>query len=196
MTSSSSPPLERGLDTMILVYSLLQGHPAALPCEQFLRSQSGWFTSPLVLVEAKNILTKVYSVTGGTATAKLLQFAAGPAVLLDLDPATVTAALQLADTHALDLTDAVLLHLAHRHGAGYLATEDQRLAQACLGLGITPVSPLDAALRQQVAAWEASNLASKGLARVLRRIHQWLSQTHPQAALDFWSHTGGGSHPP
>ena len=64
MTSSSSPSLalERALDTMILVYSLLQGHPAVLPCEQFLRSHSGWFTSPLVLIEAKDILTKVYSV--------------------------------------------------------------------------------------------------------------------------------------
>jgi predicted nucleic acid-binding protein len=60
MTFSSSPALvlERGLDTMILVYYLLQGHPAALPCEQFLRAHSGWFTSPLVPTEAKNILTK------------------------------------------------------------------------------------------------------------------------------------------
>jgi hypothetical protein len=47
------------------------GHPAALPCDQFLRSQSGWFSSPLVLLEAKNILTKVYSVDAAAATAKL-----------------------------------------------------------------------------------------------------------------------------
>jgi predicted nucleic acid-binding protein len=194
MTSSSSP-LERGLDTMILVYSLLQGHPAALPCEQFLCSQTGWFTSPLVLLEAKNILTKVYSVDAGTVTAKLLQFAGGPVVLLDLDQVTVTSAFQLADTHGLDLTDAVLLHLTRQHGAGHLATEDQGLTQACRRFGIAPVSPLDHALRQQVAAWEAANLASKGLPRILRRVYQWLSQTHPQAAQDFWSQTGG-SHLP
>jgi hypothetical protein len=48
MSSSSSPPLERGLDTMLLVWSLLQGHPAALACQQFLCAHSGWFTSPLV----------------------------------------------------------------------------------------------------------------------------------------------------
>jgi glyoxylase-like metal-dependent hydrolase (beta-lactamase superfamily II) len=48
MISFSSPPLERGLDTMVLVFSLLQGHPAALPCEQMLRSHSGWFTSLFV----------------------------------------------------------------------------------------------------------------------------------------------------
>jgi predicted nucleic acid-binding protein len=196
MTSSSSPSLERGLDTMILVYYLLQGHPAAMPCEQFLRSHSGWFTSPLVLVEAKNILTKVYSVNASAVTAKLLQFAAGPVVLLDLDQLAVASAFPLADAHGLDLTDTVLLHLTHRYGARSVVTEDQRLAQACLKLGITPESPLDATLRQQVAVWETANLAPKGRPRMLRRVHQWLSQTHPQAAQDFWSSTGGGSHLP
>jgi predicted nucleic acid-binding protein len=49
MISSSSPRLECGLDTMVLVYSLLQGHPALAACEQLLRARTGWFTSPLVL---------------------------------------------------------------------------------------------------------------------------------------------------
>jgi predicted nucleic acid-binding protein len=185
MTSSSSPSLERGLDTMLLVYCVLQGHPAANVCEQFLRAHAGWFTSPLVLFEAKGILTKVYGIDSGAATRTLVQFSAAPVVLLDLDVTGAVSALQLADTHALDLTDAVLLHLALQHGVHYLATEDQRLAQVCTQLGITPQSPLDAALRRQVAAWEAVNLAPKGLGRVLRRIHQWLGQSHPQAAQDF-----------
>jgi predicted nucleic acid-binding protein len=196
MTSSSSVPLERGLDTVVLVYSLLQGHPAALPAEQFLRARSGWFTSPLVLFEAKNVLTKVYNADPNDVTQKLTQFATGPVVLLDLDPVLATSALHLANAHGLDLTDAVLLQLTHQHGASYLATEDQRLAQACSQFGITPESPLDVALRQQVAAWEAANLAPKGLARVLRRVHQWLGQAHPQAAQDFWAQTGNGSHLP
>jgi len=196
MTSSSSPLLERGLDTMVLVYSFLQGHPAALPCEHFLRSHSGWFTSPFVLAEAKHILTRVYDVDAGTATAKLLQFAAGPLVLLDLDRAALSAAFSFADTLGLDLTDAVLLYLSRQHGAGHLVTDDQRLTQACPPFGITPTSPLDAALRQQVAAWEIAHLPPKGLPRILRRVYQWLSQTHPPVAQEFWSYTGAGSHLP
>ena len=196
MTSSSSPPLERGLDAMILVYSVLQGHPAALPCEQFLRAHSGWFSSPLVLVEAKNVLTKVYGVDDAVATAQVAQFAGGPVVILDLDLATVAAAFQLADTQGLDLTDAVLLNIAQQCGAKWLATEDQRLARACRQLNINAASPMDAALRQQVAAWETANLAPKGRQRMLRRVHQWLNQAHPQAAQDFWSQTGGGNHLP
>jgi predicted nucleic acid-binding protein len=196
MISSSSLPLERGLDTVLLVYSLLQGHPAALPCEQLLRAHSGWFTSPLVLLEARNILTRVYAVNAAAATKKLTQVAAGPLVLLDLDAAATVSAFHLAQTHGLDLTDAVLLHLAHQQKAGYLATDDQRLAQACRLFGITPQSPIDVPLARQIAAWETANLSPKGLPRILRRVHEWLSQGHPQAAQDFWSLTGGGSHLP
>jgi hypothetical protein len=103
MTSSSSPTLERGLDTMILVYSLLQRHPAFLACQQFLRGDSGWFTPPLILAEARNILTKVYSVDPARAAQELSRFASGPVAVLGLDQATMIMAFQLANTHGLDI---------------------------------------------------------------------------------------------
>jgi hypothetical protein len=156
----------------------------------------GLKTSPLVLFEARHILTRVYSVNANDAANKLTQFAAGPVVLLDLNAAAAIAALKLAEAHGLDLTDAVLLHLTQQHGAAYFATEDQQLARACGHFGITPQSPLDPTLPQQVAAWEAGNLPPKGLARVLRQVYHWLTQTPPQAAHDFRAQTGGGTHLP
>jgi hypothetical protein len=101
-----------------------------------------------------------------------------------------------ADVLGLDLTDAVLLHTAQVRGALWLATDDMKLAQICRQVGVTPETPIDAALRQQMVAWEAANLPAKGLPRVLRQIHRWLHHIVPQAAEDFWSHTGGGSHLP
>jgi hypothetical protein len=77
-----------------------------------------------------------------------------------------------------------------------LATDDTKLANACEAVGITSESPISAALRQEMAAWEAANLPAKGLPRVLRQIHEWLGRMHPQAADDFWSQTGSGSHLP
>lgn len=94
MTSSSSPPLLCGLDTMILVYSLLQGHPAATACEQLLRAHAGWFTSPWVLFEAKAVLTKVYGEDPALVTQKLAQVAHGPVVLVDLARTDVITVLQ------------------------------------------------------------------------------------------------------
>jgi predicted nucleic acid-binding protein len=193
---SVSDPLERGLDTMVLVYSLLQGHPASTACEHLLRSNTGWFTSPLVIFEAKAILTKVYGEDSAVTTQKLAQLVSGPLVLLELDPTEVTTVLRLTDTYSLDLTDAVLVHLARRNRAAFLATDDQSLSSVCSKLNIIPISPLDSTLRQAVGAWEAAHVPPKGLPRVLRRVHRWLSNSHPQASQAFWSQTGAGSHLP
>jgi predicted nucleic acid-binding protein len=196
MTSSSNPQVERGLDAMLIVYSLLNGHPASTVCEQFIRSHTGWFTTTFTLFEAKAILTKVYGVDAALISQKLAQFAAGPIDVIAVDLATALAAMNTADALNIDLTDAGLLQTAQAQGASWLATDDSKLARACQQVGITPETPIDAALRQQMAVWEAANLPTKGPQRVLRQIHQWLSQTHPQAAQDFWSQTGGGSHLP
>lgn len=196
MTSSFSATFDYGLDTMLVVYCVLNGHPARTACHQFLHSQSGWFSSPLVLFEAKAVLTKVYAIDPAAATTKLAKFSTVPVTLVDLDASTVDAAFRLADLHGLDTTDAVLLQLAINKGARNIATDDQHLAQVCGQFGINAASPLDAALRKAVATWEAAHVQPKGLARVLCRVYHWLGQTHPQAAQDFWAQTSGGNHLP
>lgn len=196
MTFSSSRSQGRVLDTMILVYSSLQGHPAGAACKQFLRMHTGWLTSPLVLLEAKAVLTKVYGVDPAVATQRLMQIVSGPVTLIDFTPADVIATLQLADRLGLDHTDSALLLLAQDHGAQFLATDDQRLTAICPQVGVTPLSPLDAPLRQAVSAWEAANLPPKGLQRILGRVHQWLCQIDPHTAQSFWSQTGAGSRLP
>ena len=196
MTSSSNPPSERGLDAMLIVYSLLDAHPASTACEQFIRTHSRWFTTTFTLFEAKAILTKVYAVDAVLASRKLAQFTAGPIVVTAVDHPVALAAMHTADVLGLDLTDAVLLHTVQARGALWLATDDTKLGQACRQVGVTPETTIDTALRQQMVVWEAANLPAKGLQRVLRQIHQWLHRTAPQIAQDFWSHTGGGSHLP
>ena len=113
-----------------------------------------------------------------------------------IDAATVAAAFALADQFALDLNDATFLQAARQQAVKLVATDDHRLAQVCPQFSILAESPLDPALRQQVAAWEIAHLPPKGLPRILRRVHDWLSPAPPQAAQDFWSHTGGASHLP
>jgi predicted nucleic acid-binding protein len=196
MTSSSDPAFERALDAMVIVYSLLDGHPASPACEQFIRSRTGWFTTVVTLMEVKAVLTKVYGVDSSLASEKLAQFARGPLVVAALDASTTLAAMNTSDTLGIDLTDAVLLEATRSLGAPRLTTDDGRLARACRQAGIEPENPIDGALRPRIAEWEQANLPAKGLPRVLRRVHEWLGQTAPQAAQDFWSLTGGGSHLP
>lgn len=184
-TSYSSPAVERGLDSMLLVYSLLEGHPGSSACAQFIAGRSGWFTSVLTILEAKAILTKVYGVAVSQGSQKLAQVAAAPIMVVHLDAASALAAFQLSDSLGIDLTDAVLLHTAQTYGATAIATDDLKLSQVCGQVSLAVESPIDAPLRQQIAAWELAHLPPKGLQRVLRRVHGWLSLSHAQAAQDF-----------
>src|SRR5437867_258307 len=121
MPSSSSRTVERGLDAMLIVYALLEGHPAATACEEFIRNRTGWFTTGLSLLEAKAVLTKVYGVNPPLVSQKLAELAAGPLLITVVSPTATFAAMSAADRFAIDLTDAVLLQAAQEIGARWLA---------------------------------------------------------------------------
>jgi predicted nucleic acid-binding protein len=195
MTSSSSGA-GCGLDAMLIVYSLLDGHPAASACEDLIRSRDDWFTPSIALFEAKAVLTKIYAVDAASATRKLAVFADGPVVVVPVDGALARNAMHQADLLNIDLTDALLLEIAVAHGATSVATEDRKFARACNEVGIAAISALDADLRRQVTEWENARIPAKGLARILFHVHGWLVRNHTEAAEDFWSHTRGGSHLP
>ncbi len=78
MTLSSDQFASRGLDAMLIVYSLLDDHPASAACESFIREHTNWFTTTLTLLEAKAVLTKVYAVDANLTSQQLSQFSAGP----------------------------------------------------------------------------------------------------------------------
>ena len=196
MTLSSEQFAGRGLDAMLIVYSLLDDHPASDACESFIRDHVNWFTTTLTLLEAQAILTKVYDVDVNLSSQQLSHFSAGPIEIIEVDLSITLASMQIADALKIDITDAILLQATHTRGANVLATDDRKLIQACHQVDIVIENPIDVSLRQQMASWELENLSQKGLPRILRRIHQWLRQNHQQAAEDFWSQTGGGSHLP
>ena len=147
-------------------------------------------------LKSKQSSQKIYAVEASLASQQLSQFSAGPIEIIEVDLPITLDAIHIADVLEIDMTDAVLLQAARIRGANILATDDRKLVQACHQVNITVENPIGALLRQQMASWEAENLPQKGLPRILRQIHHWLHQNHQQAAEDFWSQTGGGSHLP
>ena len=131
MTLSSDQFASRGLDAMLIVYSLLDDHPASAACESLIRDHVSWFTTTLTLLEAKAILTKVYAIDINLTSQQLSQFSAGPIEIIEVDLPTILAAMQTADTLEIDITDAVLLQATRARGANILATDDRKLIQAC-----------------------------------------------------------------
>ena len=196
MNLSSDQFAASGLDAMLIVYSLLDDHPASGVCETFIRERANWLTTTLTLLEAKAILTKVYAVDVNYASQQLSQFSAGPIEIVEVDLSITLMSMQISDALAIDITDAVLLQATRARGANALATDDRKLIQACDQIDFVVENPINVSLRRQMASWESKNLPQKGLPRILRRIHHWLHQNHQPAADDFWSQTGGGSHLP
>ena len=43
MTLSSEQKALRGLDAMVIIYSLLEQHPASDACETYIRAHDNWF---------------------------------------------------------------------------------------------------------------------------------------------------------
>lgn len=111
-TSSNVGTPVQVLDTPLLVYSLLQNHPASSICSRYIQSQGIWTTSSLVLLETRAILIKVYDVSAAMVTQKLAQLSALPIRVHEFDEAAALDAMRCADSMSLDLTDAVLLRLA------------------------------------------------------------------------------------
>ena len=70
-----------------------------------------------------------------------------------------------------------------------LATDDSQLAMACASMGITVENPVTPAVRAQMTSWENQNLPSKGLPRILLRVHRRIEQHDPALSADFHSAT-------
>lgn len=196
MTSYENLGLERGLDTMFMVYSLLDGHPASTACEQVITSRHGWISTPFLVVEGITIMTKVYGVESEIARRLTTGFAYGPINILPIELEIITAAADLSILHDVDINDAVLLQTCIEHGIACIATDDRRFTKICANFGIIVENPITPKIRQQMAAWEAANLPPRGLQRLLSHIHQWLKTQEPDIATKFYDSTGQYLHLP
>jgi predicted nucleic acid-binding protein len=195
MTTSSSP-LQRGLDATPIIYSLLSGHPASSVCESYIRNHTGWLTTTVTLLEANAVLRKVYGIDPQLVAQKLAQFAAGPVVVLGVDVAVATSAMACAGSLGIDLADAVLLETCRVHRASMVCTDDDKFARVCVQAGLAAETPIDSSVRQQMGVWESTNLPARGLPRLLFHVRHWLDGEDPRLAREFWNRTGAGSHLP
>lgn len=194
--TTSSDTAQRGLDAAPIVYSLLHEHPASAACESYIRSHAGWLTTSVTLLEAGAVLRKVYGVDPTLAAQKLAQFASAPILVLPVDAVLAATALLSAGQLGIDLADAVLLESCRLHGVSIVCTDDAKLGQTCVQLGLSAETPIPAALRQQMVAWESGHLPPKGLARLLHHVRTWLDRQDQRVATEFWNQTGAGSHLP
>jgi len=188
MTSGSNPPLM--VDSNLLIYSVLDDHPASPVCRAYIARQGTITLTVLTLIEIYFVLTRIYGIVETQATDAIERLLCTPIELVSVDGPDVTTTLRLCASSRLDTNDALQLHLCRQLGIHHLATDDGHLMNVAQAYGLTVENPIDEALRQQMAAWEDAHLPAKGLPRLLGRIHDWLSGRDPLAAAEFRNATG------
>jgi predicted nucleic acid-binding protein len=178
----------KGIDSNLLVYASLANHPAMTACEQYITGYPVWVTSIVNLVELWRVLIAVYGVLESDADAKFTDLCRA-VVVEDLTEAVATGALSLRQSFGIDFNDGVLLESCRLRGVTVLATDDSRLALACATMGIKVENPVTKAVRAQMTNWENQNLPTKGLPRILLRVHRWIEQHDGALAGQFHSAT-------
>jgi predicted nucleic acid-binding protein len=171
------------IDSQLLVYSVIESHPAQDVIQAAL-TRDAWGSTILTLGEVYHVLTRDYRVTSADARELTLGLAHSNLHWVGLDAVEASAAIVTRSTQSIDLADAVLLSLA-ASDPGVLVTSDRRLLGVAVSQGVAVRNPIDPPLSVAVARWEAQNLPPKGLQRILVAVERWLRQENPMIAERF-----------
>lgn len=171
------------VDTPLLVYIVVEGHPAReLGKAEFRRGE--WGSSVLVLLEVFQVLTRDYGVSRREARAEVEILARSPIAWAGLSLQQVADAVEVAERESISSTDAVLLGLAEKD-RGVLVTPDEHLFRVAQRRGVAVRNPVDERLAAAINAWETEHLPQKGSRRLLALVARWLADKDPPLAERF-----------
>ena len=182
------------LETPLLVYGALPGHPAGATAEAELR-RGDWGSTTLVLAELHYVLVRHYGVPPDTAVAEVERAARLPIHWVPAATADVVLAAAEQARSGVESADAVLLLLAERD-RGTLVTADRRLLRAALDRGVAARNPIAAGLTTEIAEWEDRRVPPKGTARLLAGVERWLRARDRRVSEEFVAATAQLTRPP
>ena len=144
---------------MVLVYSMLRGHPALAACATVTSTYS-WFTTPLVFSRRMLYLQSTARIQ--LSLQKARRGGQRPSWPTHFHPATRS---KLSNKQTLRFRPYryAFLHLVRTNSVRDLATMTSAYPKFAQ-FGITTILPLDAPLRKVVSDWETTHLPPKGLA--------------------------------
>lgn len=171
------------IDTPLLVYSRVEGHPAEYQVREALASGK-WASSVLAVLEVYQTLRRNYGLTPGDATEEVLELAVSPIRWFeaDIEQARLIAACRR--DSGLDGPDAALLILC-AEDRGVLFSLDARLLRAATAQGLAASTLIDQGTMDRVREWEQQNLPERGLPRFLRAVQLWMADEAPDLAPRF-----------
>lgn len=189
--------LKKALDTNILVYALLENHPASAVCDGFIKSgKYDFYATPLTPFEVYFVLRRVYNITKDKAASTVLALFDSPLRFTEIGAEDARIAMKRCIRHGLDSNDSLLIQACLRSGIPSLASDDRGLCKVSEAEGIQTQSPIEEKHRKSMQHWEEENLPPSGLPRFLKRVHDWLETVNPESAGQFLEATGKLRHLP
>jgi predicted nucleic acid-binding protein len=160
--------MKRLIDTNVLVYALIDNHPASSVCETFIREQQDrhtFYTTTITPFEIFHILWKTYGLEVLQVLEKVVAAVNSPLSFIQISERIMRIAFKKRIEYKLDTNDALLLAVALVQDIPSIVSDDRNLLKACEQEGLIGVSPLDESVREKIVQWEKENLPEKGISR-------------------------------
>jgi len=180
------------IDTNILVYAMLEDHPAYHDCYNFLLEAETNFTlysSVETLFEIYRILRVFYQLDPRAAIEKVVQLESSSILFLETQSKSVRDILESIQQKLIHANDGRLLAIARETASEAIITDDRHFGKVIQELNLKWVTPIQDSTRMEMDAWEQMNLPPKGLPRILASIFNYLQQIAPEVARKFHSDT-------
>lgn len=188
---------KKGLDANIIVYSLLDDHPASELCDAYMKdSRHKFYTTSLTPFEVYFALHRVYGIPRPDAASKALSLLDAPLTIVDVRSSYLHPAIARCANEGLEANDSLLIEMCLSSDIPSLASDDRRLLKACEEQGIHAECPIGEDERQRMREWENTKLAQAGARRLLTRVYTWMQERNPQLAESFLEASGNLRHLP
>ena len=180
--------MKKLIDANLLIYALIEDHPASSVCEAFIRKENRYrklYTTVLTPFEVFHVLWKIYGLKREQAMEKALSLFNSPLSFIPITEEVARISLEKIVEYKIDSNDALLLTSSILYDIPSLASDDRKLLKASNEEGIHTQSPINEKLRRDMNEWEKEKLASKGIPRILQRIYKWLLDIDNEIAEEF-----------
>ena len=155
--------MRKALDAGILVYALLENHPASQICGSLLRSgRYAFYATALTPFEVYFVLRKIYAIEPQEAATKALALFDLPLHFTDITASDAQVALRTCIEHGIDANDGLLLQACLRLNVPSFGSEDRRMLKAGATKGLYPQSPIGPIVRRRMQQWEREKLPNRG----------------------------------
>lgn len=171
------------VDTPLLVFSQVAGHPAESVVERELR-RGEWGSTVLVLMELYHVFVREYGESPTAAVQAVDGLRQSPIYWASIDANQAAEAIAVRARTGVDSADALLLVQA-RDDRGVVVTSDHRLLRAAQAEGVAVRNPISPALATDIDRWEDLHLSRKGLPRLLRPVERWIRARDEALAAEF-----------